>query len=1041
MDEHSESALHYGHTGRAIYVPDTRSWSFTRSFKRPSLISNTGLTRTTVPSPLAPAQRQRFIEHLPSAGQGLIPKVLPDLASDWSSVRNDSFSRAVANTIKSYDPQASTLLDLGYADPALENLNARQTVAIAASVTGECGNIITFRVLEEDHVQLDDDHPLHIPCIGDDDGDETEWSRRGAPILQVCFARSLEERPHWMAARLPDVTVIFRPRLYRREAVPIYVPENDISEFAVSRRNSPLDANPVLEISIMQTGGAQHADVTFNPWYPRQFGIIDTEGHWSIWEITGHPRKRKSAFAAKCLRRGSLPWMDQFQDPNGPQYDGWSSIEWVGDVSTVLVSDRRCVMVSPIVGEDNQAYPVELGLTLHSEWVLEVLRSAQNTSHFFVLTTTRLLWFDMANAQPNRSGDMQPLRARLAWRHFRDPEDLTLRLSSVQMGNTLQIVLYSRLTSLVQTFQVPMINEEQTESGSVSDSVMLDIPSTIEVSSLGEISHTPYSTFVFRQVGYAPINPAITEYNTDMTLVKLFWSDSNFAVHETLFRSADAKSDEQDELGEGSHGSHVLHLRKKLPNLRSKLKDDDDDDEFIVDDWDESTVAPPRAGIQNSSSRKVEPSFDSQWTLNMTTIYEAVVANLLAGTNRSDSESLLRPTLSQLTKELQSNTLGTLKKWNSTETMLELSDGRPLLDDIDQGAEDLAGLVATALRFQDTEAQRSFMVLPLHLSKLFHGVLNVPQGVRSGLDFLDTYKQLVTDWVTSLPHGINGIPDQTRIMKEKMIRQITLDLCLARLIRISNTTDPKATQAGIGAVESTNQHQPPVKPTKSSSGNAISLRSSQWQLPSSQILPSQQDSSSQIPPSSTPSAPSEPAKETQNKLYTNLAAFTTLREPRQPRNVAMLLSHWKPGTDPSTYEWNKTSQMLENEESQRMSAPGTPRRSRSQSKRSRSRSKSVVPEASTSNSASASATNASANASASATALPPTPVAPMIRARASQPSWTEMGTAFTSSLPMASSQPTLDEAPMTQIERGRFGAREGLKKTPKAKKKRRAAGF
>ncbi|KAJ5995830.1 hypothetical protein N7481_002807 [Penicillium waksmanii] len=995
MDEHFESALHYGHTGRAIYLPDTRSWSFTRSFKRPSLISNTGLTRTTVPSPLAPAQRQQFIEHLPSAGQGLIPKVLPDLASDWSSVRNDSFSRAVTNTIKSYDPQASTLLDLGYADPALENLNARQNVAIAAAVTGECGNIITFRVMEEDHIQLDDDHPLHIPCIGDDDGDDTEWSRRGAPILQVCFARSLEERPHWMAARLPDVTVIFRPRLYRREAVPIYVPENDISEFAVPRRNSPLDANPVLEISIMQTGGAPHADVTFNPWYPRQFGIVDTEGHWSIWEITGHPRKRKSAFAAKCLKRGSLPWMDQFQDPNGPQYDGWSSIEWVGDVSTVLVSDRRCVMVSPIVGEDSQAYPVELGLTLQSEWVLEVLRSAQNTSHFFVLTTTRLLWFDMGNARPNRSGEMQPLGARLAWRHFRDPEDLTLRLSSVQMGNNLQIVLYSRLTTLVQTFQVPVINEEQTESGSVSDSVMLDIPSTIEVSSLGEISHTPYSTFVFRQVGYAPINPAITEYNTDMTLVKLFWSDSNFAVHETLFRGADAKSDEQDELGEESHGSHVLQLRKKLPNLRSKLKDDDDNDEFIVDDWDESTVAPP---------------------------------------TRGDSESLLRPTLSQLAKGLQNNTLSTLTEWNATETMLELSDGRPLLDDIDQGAEDLAGLVATALRFEDTEAQRSFMVLPLHLSKLFHGVLNVPQGARSGLDFLDTYEQLVTDWVTSLPHGINGIPDQTRILKEKMIRQIALDLCLARLIRISNTTDSKA--ARTVAVESTNQHQPPVNPTKSSSGNAIQLPSSQWQLPSSQILPTQQDSSSQVPPSSAPSAPEEPVHENQNKLYSNLAAFTTFREPRrQPRNVAMLLSHWKPGTDPSTYEWNKTSQMLENEESQRMSAPGTPRRSRSQSKRSRSRSKSVAPEASTSTSASASA-SATAT-SASATALPPTPVAPMIRARASQPSWT----AVTSSLPMASSQPTLDEVPMTQIERGPFGAREGLKKTPKAKKKRRAAGF
>lgn len=432
MDEHPDTALHYGHMGRAVYVPDTHSWAFTRSLKRPYLFSNTGLTRTTVPSPLVGTQRQRFIEHLPAAGQGLIPKVLPDLAVEWSSVRNDSFSRLITNTTRRYDPQVSTLLDIGHADPAQEDLNVRYSVPIAAAVTGECGNSITFRVLSEEDVHLDGPPPLHIPCIGD--SDVSEWSRRGAPILQVSFARALEEDPHWLAARLPDATVIFRPRLFRRETVPMYVPDNDLAALSAPRRNSPLDANPVVEISISQTGGSPHADVTFNPWYPRQFGIIDIEGYWSIWEITGHHRKRKSAFAAKCLKRGSLPWMDHTQDPNGPQYDGWASIEWIGDVSTVLVSDRRCVMVSQIFDEDSQSYQVELGLTLESEWVLQVRRSARNTSHFFVLTTTRLLWFDIASVQRNARGEPLPLKSRLAWRHFRDSEDTTLRLCDVSIG-------------------------------------------------------------------------------------------------------------------------------------------------------------------------------------------------------------------------------------------------------------------------------------------------------------------------------------------------------------------------------------------------------------------------------------------------------------------------------------------------------------------------------------------------------------------------------------------------------------------------------
>lgn len=34
MDEHSGSALHYGHVGRAVYLPEEQDWTFTRSFAR-----------------------------------------------------------------------------------------------------------------------------------------------------------------------------------------------------------------------------------------------------------------------------------------------------------------------------------------------------------------------------------------------------------------------------------------------------------------------------------------------------------------------------------------------------------------------------------------------------------------------------------------------------------------------------------------------------------------------------------------------------------------------------------------------------------------------------------------------------------------------------------------------------------------------------------------------------------------------------------------------------------------------------------------------
>lgn len=248
----------------------------------------------------------------------------------------------------------------------------------------------------------------------------------------------------------------------------------------------------------------------------------------------------------------------------------------------------------------------------------------------------------------------------------------------------LQIILYSRLSTLVQTFQIPVINDEETDTGSVADSVMLDVPSTIEVSSLGEISHTPYSTLIFRKIGYAPTNPAITDYNTNMNLIKLFWSDASHAVHETVFRGPDIQEDEQDDLAaEEGHEIHTLHLRETATHLRrfrSKpaKNEEEEDDAFIVDDWDESTFAPPRAGTGIKKSwadsrerdRDSNAFPDSQWTLNMTSIYDVVVKNLLAGANQSTSESLQpRPTLNQLTHGLANNTLDTLAGWKATQTM------------------------------------------------------------------------------------------------------------------------------------------------------------------------------------------------------------------------------------------------------------------------------------------------------------------------------------------------------------------------------------
>lgn len=292
------------------------------------------------------------------------------------------------------------------------------------------------------------------------------------------------------------------------------------------------------------------------------------------------------------------------------------------------------------------------------------------------------------------------------------------------------------------------------------------------------------------------------------------------------------------------------------------------------------------------------------------------------------------------------------------------------------------------------------MALPPNLSSLFHEISASSSEHQSAVDLSKTYDVMINEWLASLPQGI---PNSTRRMKEKVIRGVALDLILARLVRISNRpSDDGTSHAG----ESADTDHVMEDSSLLDQGAALPIRSSR--VPVSSQSPEKPRLTTKCIGAQPrrDEAPTAPSEQVSAPVYSSLSAFTTFNKPRRmPRNVTNLLSHWKPGVDPATYEWQKTSHALEEEETQRTSGPGTPRRGRK--KRTQ---QSMAPEAST---------------------LPPTPVAPLIRAWGSQPE--------RAVFPLVSSQLTVDEAPMTQTERGLFGVREG-KKSSKAKKKR-AAGF
>ncbi|KAJ5112981.1 hypothetical protein N7456_001515 [Penicillium angulare] len=1001
MGEPEQSALNYGHIGKPVYLENIHSWSFLRSITPAPPITYAGSTKTVISS----VRKSRQPRHGPYGrplNPNSVPQAFPELGVQWSSIRDQKHSRGITDTTNLYDPYVSTLLDLGHAlDLEQEGSGP---IPIAAAVTGECRNTISLRRLVEDTAERQFDRlEALLPTIGDTES--AEWSTPGVPIRQVCFsqpAKNNEDKATWMAARLPESTTIFRP-LYERRVNPRYLHHYDSAVLPSTPPASRLDANPVVEISSAHTGGFLHASVAFNPWNQKQVAILDIRGNWSLWKVHTRHNRREGNGIATPEQRSSLPSID-LETSTCIRHDGWGSIMWIGDSSSILVADRRCVLIFHIQGDEIRSRSVELILCKEYEWVVDIQRSRRNMSQFFVLTTFRVLWFDLTTASMDEKGLRLPLQPCLAWNHTRNGEDISLRISEVLIGQNSYLVQYSKANELIQVFPCSFIGDTTTVTAVGPDPFMLRMPPVTTMPAPN--NRRPYSTFLFREASSSPT--AEKEHNAlDMSLIKLYWIDSSYAVHETLFKGPSQALLQRVgmKVGRPTGNNRVpANNGRLIPNPHLDDSDDshDDDDltddgndldDFIVEDWDES-VALPRAKPQH----RLRTSFpeDLDYTLSWVRVYKRVVANIASGgANREGSQV----TVERLITELKNETLGAAYRWRNTQTMLEISGDRPACRDLDQLLDDLPHLSSTiSSETPDTPHGPQFITLPLPSSSTFPQIPVTPQAKEISQEFGDTYDRLIKEWLTRLPHEI---PQLTWRWKEKMIRGVALDLVLSRLVQIKK--NPKTIKASQTA-----ENMTPVQETSGTVSQDIGQEFASSQLPSSQVT---------VADNQDKHASQNTARDTSSSKYPSLSEFTTFKTAyrgtrARTQNVASLLAHWEQGADPSTYDWKKASQAQGEIGNEQMIKPRRKSRKQRLQQSQLSQRSQMTP-------------------GLDRTSLPPTPVAPIPRVWGSQPN---------QSFPMTSSQPTVDGAPMTQTERGLFGAREPIKSN-KTKKKRRAGGF
>ncbi|KAJ9405109.1 hypothetical protein DTO045G8_7122 [Paecilomyces variotii] len=997
MDEHHTDSLQYGQLGTAEYVPESRSWRFPRVIGRAPCISYTGVARETLPPSIDAIPVNSFDGNQVAS----LSEVHPHLAAISSLGRAETLSRTVITATDACDPGVSNVFALGNAVDVENDPSGTRAVPIAVAVTGRCGDSISLFRIEDEVAEWRQErlYKARVPSVGT--AESTTWVGSGTPVRQICFAQTTEAKATWMAARLSVSTTIFRP-LYHRVPVAVARESYFDPETLPSVRNSRLNANPLVDIPCYRTGGYPHADVTFNPWYQKQLAIVDVRGNWSIWNISGRNRRSKGNWLADCVKSGTLPSVDRALNGFGegqPRYDGWASVQWAADVNHLIVCDRRCIFLYQLAHISGAARPIDLGLKRETEWILDLKRSPSKPSLIFILTTSRIFCLDIISSGALFDGEEgTPLSPQLSWRHFRDTEDITLRLAPTQIGNDLYVMLYSRLNNLVQAFHLSLSTEEGGQLSFMSDPFIMRMPAQDVSSEPGNRdSCARIATMIFREVEHGPPPGQKDFYEPNLRLGKLFMLDSRSALHESLYMGSmdNENIGYTDYTQEISPGGDIL-LRKRAIGTRPSRASAHADADFVVDDMDESVLrmAIQPLGLHSSSAMG---STAPQWTVDYSAVYAAVFGKQ-AYVGRSNVDPLSERAFGECLADLRHRISSSpFSESPTAETLLEVARCLPFLDDIDENAKDFQRLKMAIL--EETDGPNRPRFLPTSLSSLLIGDKEGEKEASMALDVVEIYNVLVRKWLSMLPLRI---PGRTRVAKDRIIRGVAGELSLARVNLLRNVETPAVDNDAM-TMSSPEKNEFPVRTDFSAeSQGPATIRSSPPPLPSTYGTYGSER---------TMRDAAHPARKSdQTPLFARLSSLTSLEESRTPpKNVAEMLSHWSVGSDPATYDWQRTVQELENEDLRIREKSTTPRR------RSRKRAPQSLSQG-------------------TPTTIPVLPTVPVVRQWGSQPQDAPPA--------VQSSQVTDEHLPMTQIERGLFGGREAAprKSIGKARKKR-AAGF
>ncbi|KAK5695608.1 hypothetical protein LTR17_024535 [Elasticomyces elasticus] len=848
MADSTSNDLPYGHFGQAVYNPDEEAWTFQREIDYAYSLYPLGSARVVAEPPKdghAPVHAQvtplitserhkKGIKHLVER----FPDVQPAIALLGPLLR---VSEAIESASARHDPLQGELLAIGTV-PA-EALHS--TLTLAAFPSGPTGGDMRLVQMQTQRHGWDDtkDAWIKVPTIH---GMEAEWHGEGVPIQQICFAHAIEGSDAFIATRMPTRTVVFRPAIRSRGP----------SAWA-------LDANVCFQVSIASTGAVPHADVVFNLWYTRQFGIVDQAGNWSVYELEG-----LASTKSKLVCRSGLP-----TGISRPVDDGWARIAWVGNPSTIAVCTRRQLDLYNIAGQDsNKSNSIATMTSVGSSWYLAMVQVPSRPTHLVVLTSTHILLYHV------RADDTGTISAKtlLKLRHFRNPEDTTLTLAMFALEDATLVVLRSGVEPVATLYRL-RINEYGGAQASLP--VAFSLPwNTNDSASITGLHLAPAQYGSRRR---EPDTSLALEYrDAEMRLASLVSLSKDLSLQECLYvavPSGTLDSNVVPPAWTGKLSASATRLRKER-----FVVDDDDANDAIAS---KSSKEAPLSFYQQRKRSQAPVRTGLAWTTSLERTAQAMIDNAAQQTMAIDD---VLETAEVILREQRSDEALPYR------TLHDHAQGTLVCQVLDDSTAKLDSLAV--IEPPSREASRDDATDDQPKSRLTLHTLQ-PSESLAGM-----YAEMIRNWITPLSPSI---PGRIRLAKEQLVRQAAAEVTLASRIIRTQAAEPEVQPATQQSQES---FDIPVRAGPSSS-----------QLPGSSQTASQQSVLPTPSPTATPSVTtgSSHASTFAAPEVTRLSQYTTFSRPAPsalPRSLAKVLDHWNIGADPVDYDWRAISRRVADRE-------------------------------------------------------------------------------------------------------------------------------